>query len=169
MNVYISNEVKTMGNVDCDGQKFVKEANPQALHLKRLIIRQQSIDGFLAFADKFYVLPCFAVMFEQMPVSVVVMGFLLTYKTTLPCLLVLLPMLFFQAKITTVYNTILKVFRKEKQMMYISAFALVYCLASTACSVPYAPSLNEIVCATTFSYGGLYALSRYFVTSGMIL
>lgn len=135
MNVYISNEVKTMGNVDYDRQKFVKEGNSQALHLKGLIIRQQSIDGFLAFADKFYVLPCFVVMFEQIPASIVVKVLLPAYKPTLPCLLVLLPTLFFQAKITMVYYTILKVFRQEKQMMYISAFALVCCLASTACSV----------------------------------
>ena len=123
-----------------------------------------NIDKLLVFADKWSIPALFAVMSVYIPASIVVKVFLPAYKPTLSCLLVLLPTLFFQAKITMVYNTILKVFRKEKQMMYISAFAVVCCIASTACSVLYAHSLNGIACATTFSYGVWYMLSRYIVT-----
>ena len=130
---------------------------------------KENIDKLLGLADKWSIPVFFAVMSVYIPASIVVNVFLPAYKPTLSCLLILLPMLFFQTKITMVYNTILKVLRKEKQMMYISAFALACCLVSTACSVFYAPSLRGIACATTFSYGIWYALSRYFVTSRRIL
>lgn len=125
---------------------------------------KENIDKLLGLADKWSIPVFFAVMSVYIPASIVVEVFLPAYKPTLPCLLILLPMLFFQTKITMVYNTILKVLRKEKQMMYVSIFALVCCLASTACSVLfYVPSLKGIACATTFSYGVWYILSRYVV------
>lgn len=163
MNVYISNEVKTMGNVDYDRQKFVKEGNSQALHLKGLIIGQQSIDGFLAFADKFYVLPCFVVMFKQIPASIVVKVLLPAYKPTLPCLLVLLPTLFPQAKNTMIYNTILKIQRRERTMMTVSFAATVCCVILTFTAFKVYPSLITIAACTTCSYFIWQILLRHFL------
>lgn len=130
---------------------------------------KHNIEKLMHFADKWSVPAFFVIMSVYIPASIVVKVYLPAYKPTLPCLLILLPMLFFQAKITMVYNTILKVIRKEKQMMYISVFALVFCFALTVCSVLYAPSLNGIACVTTFSYWVWYALSRYFATSRRIM
>ena len=154
-----------MRNSDYDEQTFIKETNFQVLQLKRLAIGQWLVGSFTAFINKLCMPALIAVMSIYIPASVVVRFFLSAYKPTLPCISILLPILF-QTKITMVYNAILKILRKEKQMMYISVFALVCCLASTACSALYAPSLKGIACATTFSCGIWYALSRYFITLG---
>lgn len=119
------------------------------------ILRQVSNEDvlkFLKLSDK-WSLPLFlGIMLVYFPVSFVIVRFLPDYTSTLPSLLILLPMLFFQTQITMVYNTILKVKRREREMMYISAISLLVCLLSTLTVMYLKRSLIGIAAATTFSY-----------------
>lgn len=110
------------------------------------------IDKLLIFTDKWSMPIFIAIISVYIPASIIVKTFLPTYKPTLSCLLILLPMLFFQAKITMVYNTILKIQRRERTMMTISFLALICCAMLTFISIILHPSLVTIAASTTFAY-----------------
>ena len=126
---------------------------------------KDNIDKLLAFADKWSIPAFVAVMSVYIPASIVVKVFLPAYKPTLPCLLILLPMLFFQAKITIVYNTILKVQRQERTMMTISFVSVACCALLTFVTFNVYPSLVTIAASTTCSYLIWQILLRRFLTA----
>lgn len=121
---------------------------------------EKNIDKLLALAEKWSIPAFFAVMSVYIPASIVVKVFLPAYKPTLPCLLILLPMLFFQAKITMVYNTILKVRRQERIIMLNSFMAVLCCLVITLLAIWRCASLTAIAGCTTCSYAIWSVLSR---------
>lgn len=112
----------------------------------------QSIHRWMDFVDK-WSLPAFAaIMCVYIPANVFINVFLPIYRPALPCLLTLLPMLYFNAKITIVYNTILKVQRKEKTMMTVSCIAALSCAIFTSIVFKIHPSLVTVAACTTASY-----------------
>lgn len=112
----------------------------------------RNIDKLLVLADKWSIPAFFAVMFVYIPASIVVKALLPSYKPTLPCLLILLPTLFFQAKITMVYNTILKIQRRERTIMFNGFIATLCCCVITLLSIHASSSLIAIAASTTCSY-----------------
>lgn len=113
---------------------------------------ERNIKRLLDFSDKWSIPVFIAVMLVYIPASIIVKTFLPAYTPTLSCLLILLPMIFFQAKITMVYNTILKVKRQERTMMTISFMAVICCAVLTIATLIIHPSLTGIASATTVSY-----------------
>lgn len=113
---------------------------------------RRNVEKLLNLADKWSLLGFAAVMAMYIPASVFVNLFLPAYKPTLPCLLILLPMLYFQAKITMVYNTVLKIEGRSNVMMRASITSLVFCFASTVLLLNISPSLTAVACCTTASY-----------------
>jgi hypothetical protein len=75
------------------------------------------------------------------------------YNSSLIYLIFLIPICVFDGKMQLLFNTYLKVFRKEKMILYLNIIPLAICCFSTFIGVYYFNNIYIVICSTCMSIG----------------